>query len=202
MQSQKAPARPGPAPMTGSSMFERRPILHIDETVPPPNKMDQEIASAINRALFHQQAPAHIRIMNARRNAKGAITSITRQNATVAMALRYRDIIITPVRTVDKAVVDVEENKSWETLTIHAVPLIRYMGKGTEGLQKLPEEFDAENEAVRIPTQIQWLANPRAIRETKQNGEIAASSGVFIVKRSKVEKGLDKKGIKVAGVWY
>jgi len=188
--------------MTGSSMVERRPILHIDETVPPPNKMDQEIASAINRALFHQQAPAHIRIMNARRNAKGAITSITRQNATVAVALRYRDIIITPMRTVDKAVVDVEENKSWETFTIYAVPLIRYMGKGTEGLQKLPEEFDAKNEAVRIPTQMQWLANPRAIRETKQNGEIAASSGVFVVKRSKVEKGLDRKGIKVAGVWY
>jgi len=69
--------------------------------------MVQEIASVINRALFHQQAPAHIRIMNARRNAKGAITGITHQNATAEMALQYRDIIITAARTVDTGVVDI-----------------------------------------------------------------------------------------------
>jgi hypothetical protein len=45
--------------------------------------MDQEIASVIHRALFHQQAPAHIRIMNARSNAKGAITAKMHQNATL-----------------------------------------------------------------------------------------------------------------------
>ena len=50
--------------------------------------MDQEIASAINRALFHLPAPAHIRIMKARRNAKGAFMAITHQNATAEMALR------------------------------------------------------------------------------------------------------------------
>jgi hypothetical protein len=47
--------------------------------------MDQEIASAINRALFHQQALDHIRIMNTRRKAKGVITAIRWQNATVEM---------------------------------------------------------------------------------------------------------------------
>ena len=68
-----------------------------------------EIESAINRALFHQQAPAHIRTMNARRHTKGAITGLTRQNATAVMALRYRDIMITAAGTVNKGVVDVEE---------------------------------------------------------------------------------------------
>jgi len=77
--------------------------------VPLPNKMDQEIASAINRALFHQQPPAHIRMMNARFDAKRAITAIAHQNATAEMALRYRDIIIMAARTVDKEVVDVEK---------------------------------------------------------------------------------------------
>jgi len=48
-----------------------------------------------NRAHFHQRAPAHIRIMNVRRNAKGAITAIAYQNATAEMAMRYRDLIIT-----------------------------------------------------------------------------------------------------------
>jgi len=135
-------------------MADRCLILRRDETVPLPNKMDQEIASAINRALFHQQAPAHIRIMNARRNAKGAITAITHQNATAEMAMQYRDIIITAARTVDRGVVDVDENETWERLKIHAVPLMRYMGKGTEGLQKMQEEFEAENEGIAIPTQV------------------------------------------------
>jgi hypothetical protein len=131
VKSQRAPVGPGPAPTAGSSMAERRLILRRDESVPLSNKMDQEIASAINRALFHQKAPAHIRIMNANRNAKGAITAITHPNARAEMALQYRDIIVTAARTVDKGVMDVEENESWERLKIHVVPLVRYMGNVT-----------------------------------------------------------------------
>jgi hypothetical protein len=148
--------------------------------------MDQEIASAINRTQFHQQAPAEIRIMNARRNAKGTITAITHHNVTVEMAMWYRDIIITAARTVDKGVVDVEENETWERLKIHAVPLAQYMGKGTEGLQKMRQELEVENEGIAIPTQVRWLANPRTIRERKQNGEITTSSVVFVVKGRKM----------------
>jgi len=188
------------AQTAGSSMAERRLILRRDESVPLSNKMDQEIVSAINRALFHQKAPAHIRIMNAMRNAKGAITAITHPNTTAEMALQYRDIIITGARTVDKGVVDVEENESWERLKIHTVSLVRYMGKGMEGLQKMREEFEAENEGIVIPTQVRWLANPRTIRERRQNGEIAASSVVFVVKGSRVARSLVKKDIKAAGV--
>jgi hypothetical protein len=183
-------------------MAERRLILRRDESVPLSNKMDQEIASAIKRALFHQKAPAHNRIMIAKRNAKGAITAITHPNAIAEMAMQYRDIIITPARTVDRGVMDVEENETWERLKIHAVPLVRYMGNGTEGLQKMREEFEAENEGIKVPTQVRWLANPCTIRERRQNGEIAASSVVFEVKGSKAAQVLVKKGIKAAGVWY
>ena len=105
--------------------------------MPLPNKMDREIASAIIRALFHQQAPAHIMIMNARKNVTGAITAIRHQNATAEMVMQYHDNMITAGRTVDKGVVDVEETESWERLKIHAVPLVRLMGKGTEGLQQI-----------------------------------------------------------------
>jgi hypothetical protein len=171
-------------------MADRCLIHRRDESVPLPNMMDQEIASAINRALFHQQAPAHIRIMNAR------------SNATAEMAMQYRDIIITADRTVDRGVLDVEENKTWESLKLPAVPLGRYMGKGTEGLQKMREEFEAENEGVAIPTQGRWLANPRTIKERRRNREIAASSIVFVTKGSKLAQSSIKKGIKAAGVWY
>jgi len=103
-------------------------------------------------------------------------------------------------RTVDRGVVDVEENNTWERLKIHAVPLVRYMGKGTDGLQKMREEFEAENEGIKVPTQVRWLANPSTIRDRKKNGEIAASSVVCEVKGSKVAQVLVKKGIKAAGV--
>jgi len=183
-------------------MAERRLILRTDESIPLSNKMDQEIASAIHRALFHQKAPAHVSIMNAKRNAKGAIGAITHQNGTAEMAMRDRDIIITTARTVDRGVVDVEENETWERLKIHAVPLVRYMGKGTEGLQKMRAEFEAENEGIAIPTQVRWRVNPHTIRERRQNGEIASSLVVFVRTASRLAQSLIKKGIKAAGVWY
>lgn len=73
--------------------------------------MDQEFASAIDRALFHENALAHIRMLHTKRNAKGAITAITHPNAAAEMALLYSNIIITAARTVEKEVVDDEENE-------------------------------------------------------------------------------------------
>jgi len=139
--------------------------------------------------------------MNADKNTKGTITAITHPNETAEMAMQYRDIIITAVRTVDRAVVDVEDNETWERLKIHAVPLVRYMGNGTEGLQKMREEFETENQGITVATQVRWLANPRTNMERRQNGVIAASSVVFVVKGSKVAQVLVKMGIKAAGVW-
>jgi hypothetical protein len=75
--------------------------------------------------------------MNAMRNTKGAITAIAHPDATAEMAMWYRDIIIMTAKTNNRAVVDAEENETWDSLKIFPVPLVRYMGKGTEYLQKL-----------------------------------------------------------------
>jgi hypothetical protein len=91
-------------------MVERRQILRREGTVMLLNEMDDEITSAIARPLFHQKAPAHIRIMNAKRNAQGAINAITHPNATAEMAVQSSDISITAARTINKGLVDVEEN--------------------------------------------------------------------------------------------
>jgi len=140
--------------------------------------------------------------MNTKTNAKGAITAITHANATSELGLQYSDPIIPAARTVDKGVVDVKENESWEWLKIHTVLLIRYMGNGTEGPQMMRDEFEAENKGIVIPTQVRWLANARAIMERRQNGEMAVSLVVFVIKGSKVAQTLVEKGIKEAGVWY
>jgi hypothetical protein len=138
--------------------------------------------------------------MNAKRNAKGAITAITHQNATGEMTMQYRDDIITALRTVDKGVMYVEENESWEMIRILAIPLVRYMGKGTEILQKIRVEFEVDNKGIAITTQIRWLANRHTIREMRQNRVIVASSVVFVVKGNNVAKSLLNKGIKAVGV--
>jgi len=153
-QNQTTLARQSLAPTTGSRMSNRHRIIRRGKSVLLPNNKDQPILSAINRALFHQQAPAYSRIMNARKNSKSAIQAIRHQNSTAEIALQYHDIISTTARNVDKVIVDVHVNESWERLQIHAVPFVRYMGKGTEGRQKMREAFAAEPEGIAIPTQV------------------------------------------------
>jgi hypothetical protein len=48
--------------------------------------------------------------MNGKENAKGAITAITLQDATAAMALTYGEAMINAARTVDEVVIDIEED--------------------------------------------------------------------------------------------
>jgi hypothetical protein len=78
--------------------------------MPLPRKLDQETVSAINTALLHQQALTQNRIINARRNTKGATTAIIHQIATLEMARWCRDIIITVLRTLDHGILDVKEH--------------------------------------------------------------------------------------------
>jgi len=61
---------------------------------------------------------------------------------------------------VDKGVIEVEENESWERLKIHAVPLVRSRGKGTQGLRKMQHEIHAENEGVTVPVQVLMVSEP------------------------------------------
>lgn len=116
--------------------------------------MVQEIASAINKALVHQQAQAIIRMTKTTRNGKGAITAITHQNATAEIALQNCDIMITAVRSAVKGVMDVEENAICERLKIHTVCHVQYMEKSSEGLQKMRKEFEVESKAIAIFTQV------------------------------------------------
>jgi hypothetical protein len=76
------------------------------------------------------------------------------------------------------------------------------MGKCTEDLQRIQEDLEAEMERITISTQERWLANTSAIRKRRRNEQIAASVVFIFVKGSQVAKGLVKKGMKEAGMWY
>jgi hypothetical protein len=86
------------------------------------------------------------------------------------MAGCYHGIIVTAVRTAETGGVDINEHETWKRLIIHAVPIMRYIGKGTEGLQKMRREFEEANEGITIPTLVRLLVNPRTIRERRQTG--------------------------------
>jgi hypothetical protein len=109
-------------------MSEGRLIARRHESVPLSETTDEEIASAINRVVFHQEAPVLTMIMNAKRQAQGVITAINHMNATAKIAVQYRDIVITAARTVRKCVMDVAVNVSCVGTDLSAV--ITWVGLG------------------------------------------------------------------------
>lgn len=171
-----------------SCMAEPCPILRIEDGESQSEKIDREITSAVNQALFHQKTPGHIQIVHVKRNAMGTFTAITHQNTMAVMALVQHIIIITAAHAVDNRDIAVEEHHTSERLKVYTMPLIRYMGKATEGWQKVGNNIHAENEGVVIPIQVQWLANPDRIRERRYSGENSALSVVFVVKGNKVAR--------------
>jgi len=94
-------------------MADRLLIMRRDESIPRFNEMDEEIVSAVNRALLQQQTRVHVWIMKAKMNDRGAITAIMQQNPTGQMVLLYEDIIVKAARSVENGFIDVEGNESW-----------------------------------------------------------------------------------------
>jgi len=133
---------------------------------------------------------------------QGTISAIMHQNPNEDMALEYRDIMIKEPRSVDKGISDVQGNVLWERLKIPTVPIVGNMGMGTDGLEKMRETIDAENEGVTIPAKVRWLTNPRTIQEGGPRGEIKVSSVVFVVKRTMAAQRLVRKGVPAVGVWF
>jgi hypothetical protein len=117
------------------------------------------------------------------------------------MAMMYRDCINTAACTMYNGVINVEETESWERLKINAMPLVGYIGKSTEGLQKMGEQFEMGNEGIAIPTQVRRLANPCTIKQRRHNCEIPASSLVVTMTGSKAAQKLMEESMKPARVW-
>jgi hypothetical protein len=123
----------------------------------------------------------------------------TPQISAKAIVEHYRDVLIAAITSVDRHVVDVRAHESWTKVKIHAIPLRRFMGRGTEGIQKLRAEIEAENPGVVIPRAVRWLGNPRRIKERYRSGDIQKSSAVFVVKNPDIAKDILKRGSVFVG---
>ena len=106
---------------------------------------ETRLMSAVSMALYQEKVPTHIRIFQLRRNERGTPAGLSTPNAPAEQLLSYRDTILRAARTVDPAIVDIVKNETWRRLKIHGVPLERYLGKGTFGLNKLRAEIESEN---------------------------------------------------------
>jgi hypothetical protein len=149
-------------------------------------------------------APSYVGVQNIQRNDRGTLTLVTTpQVSAKTIVAHYHEVLIAAITSVDRDAVDVRAHEAWTTLKIHAIPLRRFMGRGTEGIQKLRAEIEAENPGVVIPRAVRWLGNPRRIKERYHDGDIQKSSAVFVVKNpDKAKEILERGSVFVGGSKY
>ena len=95
----------------------------------------------------------------------------------------------------DATIVDITANETWCWVKIHGVPLNRYLGRGTHGLDKLREELESENEGLEIPMAMRWLGRVPDIKERGASGAIRGSSVTFVVRGQPMADRIIKNGI-------
>jgi hypothetical protein len=76
------------------------------------------------------------------------------------------------------------------------------MGKGTQGVQKLLVEIQANHEGVEVLLGIHWLGRAGSIKERYQHGDIQYSSTVFSVKGTPAAQLLMTKGVLLGSTCY
>jgi len=196
------------ATAAGNPPFEQQKfIMARDHKVQELKKEDDDILSAINRALHAAKVPSFIRFKEVRRNAHGTVTAVTTDTCTAIMMLEHRNTVIRAAKSVDSVTIGLDTNETWQRVRIYGIPLERYVGKGTHGLEKLREEMEAENDGLRFPMQVRWLGRLEDIKKRWKEGKIASSSVTFAVRGDAEAKRLVKEGIRVCGKkmevdWY
>ena len=146
-------------------------------------------------ALYQEKVPTHVRIFQLRRNEKGTLAGLSTTNAPVEQLLNYRDTILRAARTVDPAIIDIIKNETWKRLKMHGIPLERYLGKGTFGLNKLRAEIESENQGVEIPMEMRWLGRVPDIKQRFKNAEARGGSVTFVVRGQEMADIIIRKGL-------
>jgi hypothetical protein len=127
--------------------------------------------SEINCALFKVGALDWIRLREVRKNEKGSITATAAERCTIGNLRRYEDVIIRVARGINRGIIGFEEIEVWRKLKIHGIPLTRYVGRGTNRLEKLRDEIEAENAGVSVPMAARWLVT---LHKSRSDGQRAS----------------------------
>jgi hypothetical protein len=183
-------------------MDKHRMVVLWDQTLPPACCTGEDYQSEINRALLKAGAPHWIHIQEVKRNDKGTITGMTTDMCTVDNLRKYEAVVIKAARIVDRGIISFKENEVWQRLKLHGLPLNRYVGRGTNGLEKLQQEIQAENAGVTIPMAARWLGRVPQLKERWTSRIIIASSVVFAVRGEDTALKLLGEGVTICGNRY
>ena len=99
-------------------------------------------------------------------------------------------------------VMGLEAKKTWWWAKMLAIPVARYLGRGSSGTEMLREEIEAENEGIRIPPTIRWLSGAPSFKARYQKGTIRASSVVLAVADEDTFRLVRKGGLRLQGRRY
>jgi hypothetical protein len=180
---------------------DRKVIFPRDGVTPHPGGNVEAITSEINRALTAAGVPSHIKLWTLRRNTKGVLTALTRQDTNARQLLCFKDLILIAARKADPGIINVQSNETWAKLKIHGVPLNQY-DTDARGLQILREDIEAENPGVVIPIALRWVGSPRRIMERYKQGEIRGATVMFAVQDKQAAERLLTTGLRAAGRPY
>lgn len=72
-------------------------------------------------------------------------------------ALPFRDSIIREARSAGLGISGLESKMAKKRVKIHSVPAAHYVSRGSFGTERLQEELELENDAVRLPAAVRWL---------------------------------------------
>jgi hypothetical protein len=178
-------------------------IFSRDPSIKASPKPDQEFMAAINNCLYLKNAPQFHRVAKVTRNAKGTITATTVPGVDATMLLHlYHNEILNAIREVDRGVTNVKELDKWVHLKVYGIPLNRFMGRGTQGVQKLQLEIQANHKGVEVLPGICWLGKAGSIKERYQRGDIQCSSAVSSVKGTPAAQLLMATGVLLGSTHY
>lgn len=110
------------------------------------------VQAAVNRAL-HQEG-ASVRTQDFFLTRGGKYRGSTSPTSCASQLLEFRAVAIRAARSADPAVTDLEARESWWWAKAHAIPVARYLGRGSNGTETLRKKLEAENEGIRIPSTI------------------------------------------------
>ena len=84
----------------------------------------------------------------------------------------------------------------------HAIPVARYLGRGSKGTATPRKEPEAENEGIRIPSTIRWLCGAPSVKTRYDERTISASSVVLAFANKDTFRLVCKKGLRLQGRRY
>ena len=101
------------------------------------------VQATVNRKLHRRGASVRVQDLFLTKSGKYRVS--TRATNSAEHALEHRNKAIQAARTADPSITGLQARTTWGWIKAHAIPVARYLGKGSRGTDALREELEVEN---------------------------------------------------------